>query len=123
MLFSNGDKYMSVKFWQVSDAFGAIVEPLIPKPERAQEKQYKRKIGAAGNRLKLVKSLRLLSMCSERAFSGKCCPKNSSVARVRFTSIFASGNARAFSLIYGNAAYRNMTTRISSYRNIVEARL
>jgi transposase len=45
MLFPNGDKYMSVKSWEVSDAFWAIVEPLIPKPKREQEKQYKRRVG------------------------------------------------------------------------------
>ena len=36
---------MSVKSWEVSDAFWAIVEPLIPERKRIQEKQYKRKVG------------------------------------------------------------------------------
>jgi transposase len=45
MLFSNGDKQMSIKSWEVSDAFWAVVEPLIPKPKRDKEKQYKRIVG------------------------------------------------------------------------------
>ena len=36
---------MSVKSWEVSDAFWEIVEPLIPKPKREKEKQYKRIVG------------------------------------------------------------------------------
>ena len=36
---------MSIKSWEVSDAFWAIVEPLIPRPKRDGEKQYKRKVG------------------------------------------------------------------------------
>jgi transposase len=45
MFFSNGDKHMSIKSWEVSDAFWAIVEPLIPKPKRDKERQYKRTVG------------------------------------------------------------------------------
>jgi transposase len=45
MLFSNGDTQMSIKSWEVSDAFWAVVEPLIPKPKRDKEKQYKRIVG------------------------------------------------------------------------------
>jgi transposase len=45
MLFSYGDKQMSIQSWEVSDAFGEIVEPLIPRPKRDGEKQYKRKVG------------------------------------------------------------------------------
>ncbi|MDR2124233.1 MAG: transposase [Desulfovibrio sp.] len=36
---------MKTKSWEVSDKFWAIVEPLIPKPERSREKEYKRKVG------------------------------------------------------------------------------
>jgi len=36
---------MSIKSWEVSDAFWEIVEPLIPRPKRDGEKQYKRKVG------------------------------------------------------------------------------
>ena len=36
---------MSIKSWEVSDAFWEIVEPLIPRPKRDDEKQYKRKVG------------------------------------------------------------------------------
>ena len=45
MLFSNGDKHMSVKSWEVSNALWEIVEPLIPTPKRDKEKQYRRKVG------------------------------------------------------------------------------
>ena len=45
MLFSNGDKQMGTKSWEVSDAFWAIVEPLVPQPVRNKEKQYKRVVG------------------------------------------------------------------------------
>lgn len=45
MLFSNGDKHMSVKSWEVSNALWEIVEPLIPTPRRDKEKQYRRKVG------------------------------------------------------------------------------
>ena len=36
---------MKVKSWEVSDKFWAIVEPLIPKPARSSEKEYKRNVG------------------------------------------------------------------------------
>jgi transposase len=36
---------MKTKSWEVSDKFWAIVEPLIPKPERSGNKVYKRKVG------------------------------------------------------------------------------
>jgi transposase len=36
---------MKTKSWEVSDRFWAIVEPLIPKAERSQEKEYQRKAG------------------------------------------------------------------------------
>jgi transposase len=36
---------MKIKSWEVSDSFWAIVEPLIPKSRRSQEKEYKRKVG------------------------------------------------------------------------------
>jgi len=36
---------MSIKSWEMSDAFWAIVDPLIPRPKRDGEKQYKRKVG------------------------------------------------------------------------------
>jgi transposase len=36
---------MSIQSWEVSNAFWEIVEPLIPKPERDKERQYKRKVG------------------------------------------------------------------------------
>jgi len=45
MFFSNRDKHMNTKSWEVSDAFWEIVEPLIPRPKRDGEKQYKRKVG------------------------------------------------------------------------------
>jgi transposase len=45
MLFSNGDKLMSIKSWEVSDGFWSIVEPLIPSPKRAKEREYKRRVG------------------------------------------------------------------------------
>jgi hypothetical protein len=34
MLFSNGDKQMGIKSWEVSDAFWEIVEPLIPQVKK-----------------------------------------------------------------------------------------
>jgi transposase len=36
---------MEIKSWEVSDKFWAIVEPLLPKPKRQDEKQYIRKVG------------------------------------------------------------------------------
>ena len=36
---------MSGKSWEVSDAFWEIVEPLILRPKRGCEKQYKREFG------------------------------------------------------------------------------
>ena len=36
----------SVKSWEVSDQFWAVVEPLVPKPERDPKREYKRKPGA-----------------------------------------------------------------------------
>lgn len=45
MLFSQGYRHMSIKSWEASDAFWEIVEPLIPRPKRNGEKQYKRKVG------------------------------------------------------------------------------
>jgi transposase len=45
MFFSNGDKHMQTKLWEVSDAFWAIVEPLIPERKRDKDKTYKRIIG------------------------------------------------------------------------------
>jgi transposase len=32
---------MKTKSWEVSDKFWAIVEPLIPKPERSREPEFK----------------------------------------------------------------------------------
>jgi hypothetical protein len=37
MLFSNGNKHMGIKSWEVSDTFWGIVEPLIPKVKRSLE--------------------------------------------------------------------------------------
>ena len=34
-----------IKTWEVSDAFWSLVEPLIPKKERDQNREYKRKAG------------------------------------------------------------------------------
>jgi transposase len=45
MLFSNGEKPMKIKSWEVSDKFWAIAAPLVPKPERSREKEYTRKAG------------------------------------------------------------------------------
>lgn len=36
---------MRIPSWEVSDSFWAIAEPLIPKPERSQAKEYHRKVG------------------------------------------------------------------------------
>lgn len=36
---------MRIKSWEVSDAFWNIAEPLIPKPQRTKEKEYKRLSG------------------------------------------------------------------------------
>lgn len=35
----------SVQSWEVSDKFWAIVEPLIPKPQRDESREYRRKAG------------------------------------------------------------------------------
>jgi transposase len=36
---------MKIQSWEVSDAFWAIVQPLIPQPQRDPNRQYKRKAG------------------------------------------------------------------------------
>lgn len=45
MVLFNGDKQMNKQSREVSEAFWTLVEPLIPKPERDNEKQYKRRVG------------------------------------------------------------------------------
>jgi transposase len=39
------NQFMGIKSWEVSDSFWFIVEPLIPKPQRDESKQYKRIVG------------------------------------------------------------------------------
>jgi transposase len=75
MLFSNGGKHMKVKSWEVSDAFWAIVEPLIPKPKRVQEKQYKRKVGGGRKPIEARKIFAAIIYVLRTGIQWKALPK------------------------------------------------
>ena len=83
---------MSVKSWEVSDAFWEIVEPLIPKPKRDREKQYKRNVGGGRKPLDPRAVFPLSFMFCEPAFSGRPCQQDCTGVRALFTGISGNGS-------------------------------
>jgi len=75
MLFFNGGRHMSVKSWEVSDAFWAIVEPLIPKSERDKERQYKRIAGGGRKPLESRKVFSAIVYVLRTGIQWKALPK------------------------------------------------
>ena len=76
MLFSNGDKHMSVKSWEVSNALWEIVEPLIPTPKRDKEKQYRRKVGGGRKPLEARKVFSAIVYLLRTGIQWKALPKD-----------------------------------------------
>jgi transposase len=66
---------MNVKSWEVSDAFWAIVEPLIPKAERDKEKQYKRIAGGGRKPLESRKVFSAIVYVLRTGIQWKALPK------------------------------------------------
>jgi len=66
---------MSVKSWEVSDAFWAIAEPLVPKPKRTQGKQYKRKAGGGRKPLEARKIFAAIVYVLRTGIQWKALPK------------------------------------------------
>lgn len=66
---------MAIKSWEVSDAFWAIAEPLIPKRTRTQEKQYKRKVGGGRKGLAARKVFEAIVYVLRTGIQWKALPK------------------------------------------------
>jgi len=66
---------MSIKSWEVSDAFWAIVEPLIPQPQREREKQYKRKVGGGRKPIEARKVFAAIVYVLRTGIQWKALPK------------------------------------------------
>ena len=75
MLFSNGEKPMKIKPWEVSDEFWAIVEPLIPRPRRDETKQYLRKTGGGRKPLESRKVFSAIAFVLRTGIQWKALPK------------------------------------------------
>ena len=75
MLFSNGDKHVSVKSWEVSNALWEIVEPLIPTPKRDKEKLYRRKVGGGRKPLEARKVFSAIVYVLRTGIQWKALPK------------------------------------------------
>jgi transposase len=75
MLFSNGDKRMSIKSWEVSDAFWEIVEPLTPQVKRNKEKHYKRKPGGGRKPIEARKVFSAIVYVLRTGIQWKALPK------------------------------------------------
>jgi transposase len=75
MLFFNGVKHMRIKSWEVSNAFWSIVEPLIPKPQRVNEKLYKRKVGGGRKPLDARKVFSAIVYVLRTGIQWKALPK------------------------------------------------
>ena len=61
--------------WEVSDAFWAKVEPLIPRPERPAEKTYRRKTGAGRRPLDYRKVFEAIVFVLRTGCQWKALPK------------------------------------------------
>ena len=66
---------MSIKSWEVSDAFWAIVAPLIPKPKRDKEKHYKRIVGGGRKPLEPRKVFSAIVYVLRTGIQWKALPK------------------------------------------------
>jgi len=75
LCFFNGGKRMGIKSWEVSDAFWAIAEPLIPKPSRDRDKQYKRISGGGRKPLPARKVFSAIVYVLRTGIQWKALPK------------------------------------------------
>ena len=66
---------MKIKSWEVSDAFWAIVEPLIPRPKRDEMKQYVRKTGGGRKPLEPRKVFSAIVFVLRTGIQWKALPK------------------------------------------------
>jgi len=66
---------MSIKSWEVSEAFWAIVEPLIPKAKRNEEKEYKRIAGGGRKPLEPRKVFSAIVYVLRTGIQWKALPK------------------------------------------------
>ena len=110
MLFSNGDRHMSIKSWEVSDAFWEIVEPLIPRPKRDDEKQYKRKVGGGRKPIEARTVFSAIVYVLRTGIQWKALPKEVLAVRVQFIGISENGSSRASFWNFGSVAYPSMMT-------------
>ena len=67
---------MNIKSWEVSDAFWAIVEPLIPQPKRKQEMLYKRKVGGGRKPIEARKIFAAIVYVLRTGIQWKALPKD-----------------------------------------------
>ena len=61
--------------WEVSDAFWAVAEPLIPKPERSADKTYQRKPGAGRKPMPPRKVMEAIFFVLRTGIQWKALPK------------------------------------------------
>ncbi len=64
-----------INSWEVSDAFWAIVEPLVPVPKRDEAKQYKRKTGGGRKPLPPRKVFEAIVFVLRTGIQWKALPK------------------------------------------------
>ncbi len=65
----------ALQSWQVSEAFWQVAEPLLPKPTRDPNKQYKRKPGAGRKPMEPKRVLQAIFFVLRTGIQWKALPK------------------------------------------------